>query len=637
VRISRVRIGEWRNLEDVDISIPLDSPLVCLVGENGTGKSAVLELLSAAAHKLGISSGVEIPRGDPFADVHSFEIVAVIAKHELVDAGVAPDWWDGSLSLVSSRSDGGHTESVEAGGADDPNARLTAAHGIINHLRQRKETQHLRLDADRAYPPMQIQSNEIGQIYERDWLDADFTKQFSFRPTKTLYEEWHKYFIGLEGKAATDLVAEIRRARDRSEEEPKFVDPFERYKEYVREVLPHLRFVGVESTGARRTLRFDSSGLELTFGQLSGGEREIAFLIGQIVRFGLERGLLLIDEPELHLNPDLVRSWLAFLQSTIQDGQVWIATHSLEAVEVAGPDCTIVFERNPESRRVVAPKKLSGRPLLAALSAAVGAPAFSLVNLRFVFVEGERRSGERERYHMLSGHSSENRFLEGGSCTEVLRRFAYLRDVADETDEQIKIGAVIDRDFRSDEEVAEIVGSGAHVLGCHEVENLFLFPGALADLLAQADMDPGTATRLVLDASDCFAGLWIVERAMASGSVVDLTTQMKKPFSALGWNGVVDNWEALVEESCASLGEVQSDESWKLALNEARRAYEQLRPSDGLWAQCLGKQSLSRLAPAVGLSGVDALARRISRLWSTGSAPCSEPQDELVAYVGNVN
>jgi predicted ATPase len=57
---------------------------------------------------------------------------------------------------------------------------------------------------------------------------------------------------------------------------------------------------------------FDSSGVHLPFAELSDGEREIAFLVGQIERFKLRRGLLPIDEPELHLNPDLLRTWLQF-------------------------------------------------------------------------------------------------------------------------------------------------------------------------------------------------------------------------------------------------------------------------------------------------------------------------------------
>ena len=44
MRVTQVKIGYWRNLRDVDLNVSEDSSLVCLVGENGTGKSAILEL-----------------------------------------------------------------------------------------------------------------------------------------------------------------------------------------------------------------------------------------------------------------------------------------------------------------------------------------------------------------------------------------------------------------------------------------------------------------------------------------------------------------------------------------------------------------------------------------------------------------
>ena len=113
-------------------------------------------------------------------------------------------------------------------------------------------------------------------------------------------------------------------------------------------MLPHVVFTGVDSR--KRTLLFDRTGLELSFHQLSGGEREIAFLIGQIDRFGLRQGLFLLDEPELHLNADLIRSWVAYLTGTVLTGQVWLATHSLEAVEAAGQQATFVLERNDATR-----------------------------------------------------------------------------------------------------------------------------------------------------------------------------------------------------------------------------------------------------------------------------------------------
>jgi predicted ATPase len=50
------------------------------VGENGSGKSTVLELVSYAALHLGLSTGVENPRGNPAEEDHAFTLIAEIPE-----------------------------------------------------------------------------------------------------------------------------------------------------------------------------------------------------------------------------------------------------------------------------------------------------------------------------------------------------------------------------------------------------------------------------------------------------------------------------------------------------------------------------------------------------------------------------
>jgi predicted ATPase len=537
VRVTQLKIGSWRNLRDVDLAVYQDSALVCLVGENGTGKSAILELLSASAHEFGISQGVETNRGNAFNEPHDIAVSVRVSTASLpTTVARAQAWgedWDGRLEL---RSAYGSARSVLAQGVADAGHATDIGRAAVEELRQRNETQHLFLDSDRAYPPTTFQPQQLVEIWQQDYTDPAFTKQWSYRPSRTLYEEWTKYLVSTEERAGSRLISEIRLARANEQPDPIFVDPFLNYRDLLRKVMPHLQFLGIQSSGPQRTVRFDSAGLELNFSQLSGGEREIAFLIGQVDRFRLQHGLMLVDEPELHLNPDLLRIWLAFLRDTILDGQVWFATHSLEAVEIAGPESTFVFERDQGTRLVSNPRILSGRPVLSALSAAIGSPAFSLSKLLFVFIEGDRQSRERERFYSVCGMPERNRFLEGGSCEEVIRRFGTVKELAAETGEQLRVGAVIDRDFRTDEEAARLSADvGVHVLGCHEIENVFLDLQGLTVLLDHVGKRPEIAERVVRDAGDRFAGLWIAERTVA-GYAGFIPKEAKTVLSVLtGW------------------------------------------------------------------------------------------------------
>ena len=645
MRIVRLSINQWRNLRDVDLDVQDQPTLVCLIGENGTGKSAVLELLSAASHHLGISQGVELPRGDPFSDEHDLSVLAQVPtddlllqdealRNEILAAGGS---WAGELRLTSR---GGPTRprtmSVTAEGLPSPHGQQVGSR-VVGLLRQRKETQHLYLDSDRSYPPVRIEPNRYGEIWEQDWKSPEFTRKWAFRPTRTLYEEWMKYFIGVEERGATELVTEIRRARDEGSAEPVFVDPFDSYRAALSEVLPHLRFVGVESTGRRRTPIFDSAGLQLSFSQLSGGEREVAFLIGQIDRFKLQRGLLLIDEPELHLNPDLLRNWLAFLRATVTDGQIWIATHSLEAVEVAGPNATFVFERDRDDRIVRAPSVLAGRPVLSALSAAVGSPAFAISRLRFVYIEGDRQSRERERFFAVCGEAEQNRFLEGGSCSEVLRRLGDVRSLAAASGEQLHVGAVLDRDFRSDPEADRLTSeAGVHVLSCHEIENVFLQPEALEILLERAGRKDESASAIVQEAADYHAGLWIAQRAAST-----LDEGMKLPKEAISvlsderWAAIDTEWADISQRSTDILDPGERD-AWSQALNLVRDEYRTTRDDVDLYRWCLGKQCLKRVAIALEFRSAEALEAQVVRLWDTDEVDRPPPVVALKGYVSGL-
>lgn len=635
MRIVSVEVQRWRNLRGVAIVVPAEARLVCLVGENGSGKSTVLELISYAAHHLGLSTGVDSPRGDPSQEDHDFTLVAVVPEGiaELARFDAQPDGslaWDGTVQFRSDRSG----VVVRALGVDGQFSE-TLARASINRMRQRQETQHLYLDADRAYPPMQLQAHQYQEILSQDWQSPEFSRQWSFRTTKTLYEEWHKYFIATEEKVATGHLAEIRRSRQTGSEPPEFVDPFDAFRASVKQVLPHLDFIGVEPSGVSRTILFNSTALDIPFSKLSGGEREIAFLIGQIERFGLRNGLLLIDEPELHLNPDLLRTWVAFLRDTVLDGQVWLATHSLEAVEVAGPDASFVFEKDPSNRITTSVTLLGDRPVISALSASIGAPAFSLSRLRFVFVEGDRQSRERERFFDVCGDAGTNRFIEGGSCHEVIRRLQHVRELAAETGEQLHVGGVVDRDFRTDDEVATLLAEGGvYVLECHEIENLFIDPSALGVLAERAGVELDIADA-VREESDGLAGLWVAQRAASriDGAIPKSALTI---WSALGWSVLDGTFEHALAQSQVYFDDGGAQE-WEGQLRSAGDAYRAIRVQPDLWLHCMGKQVCSRMASRLGYRSAGILQNSVVQLWRDGAAPEPIALVSLRAYLESLN
>ena len=633
MRIRSITIHSWRHFERIQLQLPEDAPIICLVGGNGTGKSQILELIAACAQRIGLSSGYESSRRSPFDEDSSFDVVFNLAvggvpllddKNEFPEY-LREDWdrWDRTLTLRKTTSG---AEQLQAGGIDPSKSTAFAAHAV-NLIKQSSQVHYLSLDADRAYPRIQVGTNEIGQAFEREWDTS--SKQSSFRTTKNLYEEWFRYLLGKENQENNLHIRNIRLARSEGRPEPSFVDQFEGYKQSLRKVLPHLLFLGVNPQ--KREIHFDSTGIALTFDQLSGGEREIAFLVGQIERFSLRRGLLLVDEPELHLNYDLLRAWIGYLKSSVENGQIWLATHSLEVVEVTGQDATVLLQRDPSIRKVSSASPLSAQPVVSTLSRAVGSPAFSIGSLAFVLIEGEEEIGERERFRLLCDVPAHVRFMESGSCKEVVRRVDHLRQLARVSEQRLRIGGVLDGDWRSPSERKSFTDQGLHVLGTHEVENLFLHPKTLTSLCEELGRDASTVQSMLLDAADKRAGAWIFQAARTDKAFVEfpeVLASTREKVHKMAWSDFV-NIEAACQDIASTMTNLAADQQSIVQKHLIARAniYAHHRSGD-IWRTCEGKEVFRSLVHHLGFAEEDAAERAISALWKR--RPEIIP-DELIA------
>ena len=645
MRIRKIHIRHWRHFENIELELSDEAPLVCIVGANGTGKSHLLELIASCAHRLGLSQGIDIPRGDPFNDSHDFSFEFYLAEgvSNAVDIDLVNQsqfsQWDRTLTIQSCKGDREHKIQIQAGGIVDQNTSINFAGQVVNALGKSKQVHFLSLDADRAYPKKNIDSRQAAEAYERDWGEIKYTRGRSFSKSSTLYDEWIKYFLAQEDQAGTRFMKAARRAKNAGESPPDFEDHFAPYTTALQAVLPHVCFSGVDSR--KRTLLFDTTGIELTFDQLSGGEREIAFLVGQIDRFGLRQGLFLLDEPELHLNADLIRTWIGYLTSTVSSGQIWLATHSLEAVETAGQQATFVLERNPETRQIDNLARLDTRPILSALSRAVGTPAFSIAQLRFVFIEGEEGVGERERFRKLAGLPDDIRFIESGSCKEVIKRVLAVQSLAEKSDTGIRIGGVVDRDFQSEDTISTLMSEhGILGLPVHEIENFFLHPDTVGTLAKQNGCEVSDIYLLIQQVADTRAGSWIFQYAMATknaSSLPQILSSVKQQAKSINWHELENNREVILNKIVGATGYSSNDnKKFSKLLDIASKAYERKRKKDTLWKNCEGKQVLNEVAQKIGFRDAESMISAAFSLWSGDSSQIPEELVSFREYLGRL-
>ena len=655
MRVKKLHISRWRNLEGLELEIPDDARLISLVGSNGSGKTSLLELLSFCAAQFGLAAGVrsqlrQIPPADAEFSVTLTVSDGIEIPADLLTAHLGPEAtdifssWDRTLTLwhlatvpvtpLPGVPQGQPGDFVLAGGIEAAQA-LAAGSAVVQAVHQRLELNHLFLDADRSFGASGLTDDQILAASREDFDEPSRVRQKAAEAMPNMYSEWLRDSLGLEHRHAAQFTQAHREAVLRGEAGPAWTDPWESYRQAVRAILPHLRFERPEQD--RRTLVFDSNGRSVPYHELSGGEREVAFLAGQILRFGLRRGLLLLDEPELHLNAELLERWLRWATETVTEGQVWIGTHSLEAVEAAGAENALVLERDGDDGRVRTINRLSERPLMRTLSGALGAPAFSLDRQRFILIEGERPGRERTRFSALCP-GLDNLFLEAGNCRQVIRKMALITDLAQESD-RLHIGAIIDRDHLNARQIQRYRGEApVHVLGVHEVENFFLVPAALEIFAERNGDDPAQIQDVLRSIADSFAGLWISERAALQNDI-DLGKALRERARQIAWTQILDERESIADglSQLAELGDEDLRPKVRVWLETAIEKYRELRETEELWMKCSGKQVLSMLPPRLGIASRDHLERQVIKLLADGTIPTPEPLIELRGYVDGLS
>ena len=169
----------------------------------------------------------------------------------------------------------------------------------------------------------------------------------------TLYNYANKY-ANIKTQMATEYVLQTLREKGGQ----KHREPLsETLKELFRRFFPGKEFGGVK-TNEKGELEFAvtvGDGMKHDINDLSSGEKEILFGYLRLRNSAQRQSIILLDEPELHLNPKLIQGLPQFYQKHIGEAlenQIWTVTHSdaflREAIGSAGTRVYHMKEVNKE-------------------------------------------------------------------------------------------------------------------------------------------------------------------------------------------------------------------------------------------------------------------------------------------------
>ena len=192
--------------------------------------------------------------------------------------------------------------------------------------------------------------------------------------------------------------------------------------------------------------------------------------------------IIVIDEPEIYLHPDLQHKILSILKET--NATVLLATHSSEIINEAEPNEVLVVDRSYRSA-----KRLNNLSGLQMASDLIGSNQnINLTRLargkRILFVEGKdvkllaKLAAVAEYKDLFETVDLTIIPIEGFSQNERVSGTSWTFSKI--ISEDVKIMALFDRDYRCEDEIEEFIGrlssdaSYVHVLNRKEIENYFL-------------------------------------------------------------------------------------------------------------------------------------------------------------------
>jgi hypothetical protein len=210
---------------------------------------------------------------------------------------------------------------------------------------------------------------------------------------------------------------------------------------------------------------------------LSSGEKEVLNTFIRFHELNPRGAIILFDEADAHLHPDLQRRYLQVLRDIGRGNQLWLTSHSPEMMIAAGSDSLYTILKEPQANngnqfvRVT-----SSEQLHTTLSEVMGTRGLVSFNQRIIFIEGEESSADREVYERLYPPGAYNvSFVPVGNSATIRKTAERINDLLSSSIEFQHYYSIVDGDI--ERSIPAPVSSGStrlFQLPVYHVENFLL-------------------------------------------------------------------------------------------------------------------------------------------------------------------
>ncbi|MFZ3143508.1 DUF4435 domain-containing protein [Psychrobacter glacincola] len=295
-------------------------------------------------------------------------------------------------------------------------------------------------------------------------------------PATFLLNDFDKLMVYLFSEFTDESAKYLNESKRTSNKVVAPITKLDLVKQVWESVLPHRQLIlnGLNV----QTCAVGNEGSAYSASEMSDGERVVFYLIGQCLA-APENGVIIIDEPEIHLHKSIQASLWIEIQKLRTDCLFVYMTHDVDfAVSL------------PDSQKIWL-KSYDGTNWDWELVQEVdGLPENLLVEILgsrkpIVLVEGVKGSFDAKLYQAILDNFL---VIPSGSCTEVISTVKALKSSGQL--HHLDVYGIIDRDRRVDNEIESLKDNSIYSLEVAEVENLFCVPEMIKIVSARLGRNP---------------------------------------------------------------------------------------------------------------------------------------------------
>lgn len=382
MKVIYFRIENFRNIRLAECENPPDFMVIC--GGNGCGKSALLNALMTAKEHAAPYGGFH---ADPRAVSADAEMAKIIMR--LRFSPFEREWYQQHYKQECPENDEIIIE-IQSGGR----ARATKRSTVTQHLLGWYSRKYKKSPGFFDY----IDAHRITQKKQLSTWDASVLSDDRFKQTlgqlgTSKYQFTKEYLASLVMGDAQDMLASHRSGN------PKFPDSLKEIRDFFNIFFAPMEFVDVriDSSPFKYIIRTPRGDIDID--DLSGGEKEILNTFIRFHQLKPKGAVILFDEADAHLHPDLERRYLEILKEFSKGNQLWLTTHSPEMMISAGSESLYTVLKEPLNSGTNQLVRVSNDDILhEVLSEVMGSRGLISFNQRIIFIEGEESSTDRYLY-----------------------------------------------------------------------------------------------------------------------------------------------------------------------------------------------------------------------------------------------